>query len=66
MSSFDSAVAMYHKKFGETPTVVSLPLRAQERAIPVLLDAVENDYKLDDEEFFQLIGIEPPEDGMVL
>lgn len=63
---FYAAVELYAGKFGDTPTVVGLSESAMKIGTSVLMDAIKNDAPLSDEEFYAAIGMDPPDDDMVI
>lgn len=61
---FEEAVLLYKDKFDETPTVFGLTQQQEQRAVDVLLDAIDKEQSMTDEEFWHAIGMEsPPEDA---
>lgn len=66
MSSFNVALSMYRRRFRQTPTVIGLSEEAETKAADVLLAAIVDGKPLDDEAFFAKIGMDPPDDAMVI
>jgi len=67
MSMFNTAVSMYARKFGDTPTVMGLGEEGEAKATDVLLMAVKHNIPFaTDEEFYEAIGMIPPDDNEVV
>jgi len=63
---FHAAIYTYKRKFKDVPTVANLPPEYYDEATKVLIEAITLNQPLTDEEFYERLGMEPPEDGAVI